>query len=80
MVTNTFFGSILLTGGSGGKGRGLGQDLVLVGHEGRKAKGLDVLGWGWTFRGGYSLLLQKKAKSTYLSQTRFSLDLSGKLL
>ena len=45
------FGALLLTGGSGGKGRGLGQDLVLVGHEGRKAKSLDVVGWVCKFRG-----------------------------
>ena len=42
---------LLLTRGSGWKGRGLGQDLVLVGHEGRKAKGLDVVGWVWKFKG-----------------------------
>ena len=41
--------SLLLTRGSGRKGRGLGQDLVLVGHEGRKAKSLDVVGWGSEF-------------------------------
>ena len=45
------FGPLLLTRGSGWKGRGLGQDLVLVGHEGRKAKSLDVLGWVCKFRG-----------------------------
>ena len=35
---------VLFTKRCGGKGMGWGKDLVLVGHEGRKAKSLDVVG------------------------------------
>ena len=35
---------VLFTKRSGGKGMGWGKDLVLVGHEGGKAKSLKVLG------------------------------------
>ena len=41
------FEQLLQTKGSSGIGRGGGEDLFLMGHEGRKAKGLRVWGWVW---------------------------------
>ena len=38
---------------------GWGKDLVLVGHEGGKAKSLKGFGVGWIFRKGISILGRK---------------------
>ena len=54
---------VLFTKRSGGKGMGWGKDLVLVGHEGGKAKSLKGLGVGLEIEGEESLSLGGKANS-----------------
>ena len=69
---------VLFTKRSGGKGMGWGKDLVLVGHEGGKAKSLKVFGVGWKLK--ERNLYPWEEKQTHLGQTRLSLDLPGKFL
>ena len=44
-IVDFVFEQLLQTKGSSRIGRGGWEDLFLMGHEGRKAKGLRV--WGW---------------------------------
>ena len=62
---------VLFTKRCGGKGMGWGKDLVLVGHEGGKAKSLKVFGVG-VDSGKESLTLGEKAKIHLTSAKRGS--------